>query len=114
MRGAEVGLVSGSLLGLVIGTILYVTQPVGITLQPVVILAMGVLFGLFGAWSSSMVGIALPNSQLSQFEEEIEQGKVLLIVDIPRNRVDEVRLLIGRTHPEANARGFEPAFPVFP
>jgi hypothetical protein len=93
---------------------LYVTQPVGITLQPVVILAMGVLFGLFGAWSSSMVGIAFPNSQLSQFEEEIEQGKVLLIVDIPRNRVDEVRSLIGRTHPEANARGFEPAYPVFP
>ena len=114
LRGAEVGLVSGSLLGLVIGTVLYVTQPIGITLQPVVILAMGLLFGLFGAWSSSMVGIALPNSQLSQFEEEIEQGKVLLIVDVPRSRIDEVRALIGRAHPEASARGFEPAFPVFP
>lgn len=114
LRGAEVGLISGGVLGLVIGIVLYAIQPVGIVLQPVVILAMGVLFAVLGAWFSSMVGVALPNSQLSQFEDEIEQGKVLLIIDVPRGRVDEIRSLIGRTHPEANSRGFEPAFPVFP
>lgn len=114
LRGAEVGLVSGGLFGLFIGVILYATQPVGIVLQPFVILAMAVVFALFGAWSSSMIGIALPNAQLSQFEEEIEQGKVLLIVDVPRGRVDEVRRLIGHTHPEATARGLEPAYPIFP
>ena len=114
LRGAEVGLISGGLFGLVLGIVLYAIQPVGITLQPGIVLAMAVLFAVLGAWFSSMVGIALPNSQLSQFEEEIEQGKVLLIVDVPRGRVEEVRNLIGRTHPEANARGLEPAFPVFP
>ncbi|HWV17270.1 MAG TPA: DUF1269 domain-containing protein [Rhodocyclaceae bacterium] len=114
LRGAEVGLVSGGLFGLVIGIALYAIQPVGMFLQPGIVLAMAVLFAVLGAWSSSMIGVALPNSQLSQFEEEIEQGKVLLIVDVPRGRVEEVRSLIGRTHPEANARGFEPAFPVFP
>lgn len=114
LRGAEVGLVTGGLFGLVLGMILYATQPFGVDLEPVIILAMGVLFALLGAWSSSMIGVALPNSQLSQFEEEIEQGKVLLIVDVARDRVDEIRALIGRTHPEANARGLEPAFPVFP
>lgn len=114
LRGAEVGLISGGVLGLVIGIALYATQPVGIALQPVIILAMGVLFGVLGAWSSSMIGIALPNSQLSQFEDEIAQGHVLLIVDVPRGRVDEVRTLIGKTHPEASSRGLEPAYPVFP
>lgn len=114
LRGAEVGLVSGGLFGLVLGIILYATQPVGTFLQPAIVLAMAVLFAVLGAWFSSMIGVALPNSQLSQFEEEIEQGKVLLIVDVPRDRVEEIRGLIGRTHPEANARGFEPAFPVFP
>lgn len=114
LRGAEVGLVSGGLFGLVVGIVLYAIQPVGIILQPGIVLAMAVLFAVLGAWSSSMIGIALPNSQLSQFEDEIEQGKVLLIVDVPRSRVEEVRHLIGCTHPEANARGLEPAFPVFP
>jgi len=114
LRGAEVGLISGGVLGLVLGIALYATQPIGIVLQPVIVLAMAVLFAVLGAWFSSMVGIALPNSQLSQFEDEIAQGKVLLIIDVPRGRVDEIRTLIGRTHPEANSRGFEPAFPVFP
>lgn len=114
LRGAEVGLVSGGLFGLVLGIVLYALQPVGIALQPGIVLIMAVVFAVLGAWSSSMIGIALPNSQLSQFEEEIEQGKVLLIVDVSRGREEEVRNLIGRTHPEANARGFEPAFPVFP
>lgn len=114
LRGTEVGLVSGGLFGLFVGIVLYATQPVGIALQPVIILAMALLFALFGAWSSSMIGIALPNSQLSQFEDEIEEGKILLIVDVPRSRVDEVRALIGRAHPEANSRGLEPAYPVFP
>jgi hypothetical protein len=114
LRGAEVGLVSGGLFGLVVGIVLYAIQPVGIILQPAIVLAMAVLFAVLGAWSSSMIGIALPNSQLSQFEEEIGQGKVLLIVDVPRGRVEEIRSLIGRTHPEANPRGFEPAYPVFP
>jgi len=114
LRGAEVGLIAGGVFGLVVGIALYATQPLGVVLQPVIVLAMGLLFALFGAWSSSMIGIALPNSQLSQFEEEIANGKILLIVDVPRNRVDEIRTLLGRTHPEANARGFEPAYPVFP
>lgn len=114
LRGAEVGLISGGLFGLVVGIVLYAIQPVGIVLQPVIVLAMAVLFAVLGAWFSSMIGIALPNSQLSQFEEEITQGKVLLIIDVPRGRVDEIRSLIGRTHPEATSRGFEPAFPAFP
>jgi hypothetical protein len=77
-----------------------------------VVLATGLLFALLGAWASSAIGITLPNVQLSQFEEEIEQGKVLLIVDVPRSRTAEVRTLIDRTHPEANARGLEPAYPA--
>ena len=43
----------------------------------------------------------------------LSNRKVLLIVDVPRNRVAEVHALMGRTHPEANARGIEPAHPAF-
>src|SRR5690606_8697526 len=98
----------------VVGIVLYAIQPVGIALQPGIVLALAVLFAILGAWSSSMIGIALPNSQLSQLGGEIAQGKVLLIVDVPHRRVEEIRTLIGRRHPEANSRGLEPAFPVFP
>ena len=112
LRGTEVGLVSGGLFGLFVGIILYATQAISIAMQPMVVLATGLLFALLGAWASSAIGITLPNVQLSQFEEEIAQGKVLLIVDVPRSRTAEVRALIDHTHPEANARGLEPAYPA--
>ena len=36
------------------------------------------LFGAaFGAWAASLVGAALPNSQLRRFHPEIERGRVL-------------------------------------
>jgi hypothetical protein len=113
LRGIEVGMISGGLFGLMIGIVLYALRPAGIVLEPLAILAIALFFALFGAWSSNMMGLALPNVQLSQFEEEIDLGKVLLIVDVARSRVAEVHALMGRTHPEANARGIEPAHPAF-
>jgi len=35
-------------------------------------------------WVSSMVGSAIPNSRLQQFEAAIEQGGILLMIDVPR------------------------------
>ena len=112
LRGTEVGMISGGLFGLLIGIVLYALRPAGIVLEPLAIIAIALFFALFGAWASSVMGVTLPNAQLSQFEDEIDLGKVLLIVDVPRNRVDEVHALIGKTHPEANARGFEPTYPA--
>ena len=66
------------------------------------------------AGASSLVGAAIPNSRLSQFTDEIEQGKVLLIVDVPEHKVQEVKGLVGRIHPEAVDRGVEVNVPVFP
>ena len=61
-----------------------------------------------------MVGAAVPNSRLKQFADEIEQGKILLIVDVPEHKVPEVKALVGRIHPEAVDRGVEVNVPVFP
>ncbi|HTJ97930.1 MAG TPA: DUF1269 domain-containing protein [Rhodocyclaceae bacterium] len=114
LHAAEVGLISGGSCGFAIGCVLYLTQPLGMALQPIVILGTTLFFALFGAWSSSMVGVSLPNSHLTQFSEEIEGGKILLMVDVPRDRVEAVRNIMRGTHPEAHSRGFDPAIPVFP
>jgi len=36
------------------------------------------------------------------------------MVDVPRDRVDEIRELLARRHPEANSGGQEPTMPAFP
>jgi hypothetical protein len=39
-----------------------------------------------GVWVSIMVAMQVPNSRLKIFEQAIEQGKVLLMLDLPMSR----------------------------
>jgi hypothetical protein len=63
-----------------------------------------------GAWVSSMIGISVPNSQLDKFQEAIQDGQLLMIIDVPKSRVDAVTDIIKRHHPEAQVGGTEPTF----
>jgi len=56
----------------------------------------------------------VPNTQLKGFEKEMDEGKVLLMLDVPSGRYEEIRQIIARTHPEAADRGQEPTVPAFP
>ena len=68
----------------------------------------------FGAWVASMVGSAVPNSRLKQFAQVIEEGKILVMADVPQHRVNEVREQLNARHPEAEDRGIDPHIPAFP
>jgi hypothetical protein len=61
-----------------------------------------------------MVGLQVPNSRLKAFAPEIQEGKVLLMLDVPSSKYEEVRQIIARTHPEAADHGNEPTVPAFP
>ena len=69
---------------------------------------------VFGIFASTLVGTAVPNSKLRKFAADIDRGKILLIVDVPSTRVDDVQALLGRRHPEAASGGIEPTVPAFP
>jgi hypothetical protein len=61
-----------------------------------------------------MVGASVPNSRLRQFDAAIEEGRILLMVDVPQQRVDEIRERLSAIHPEAEDRGLDPHVPAFP
>ncbi len=112
----------GAWLGGVIGAILGGLAAVAFTYFPVgglVVNHLGALlligFGLvFGIWTASLVGISVPNSHLKRFAADIERGSVLLIVDVPFQRVDEIHELVQGKHPEAQWGGVDPTVPAFP
>jgi len=56
----------------------------------------------------------VPNSRLKQFERDIEAGRILLMVDVPPSRVEGIRDLLHRRHPEASGGAMEPTLPAFP
>jgi hypothetical protein len=114
VHGAAVGLVVGGLLGIFLGLFLVYFPPGGATLQLVTVLITAVVGAGLGAWVSTMVGLQVPNSRLKGFDPELQDGKILLMLDIPAGRYEEVKSIIARTHPEAMDRGQEATVPAFP
>ena len=114
VHGALTGLVIGGIAGVVAGALLVNFPPGGLTLDLVVVLIAAVLGAGFGVWVASMVGLQVPNSRLKGFEHDLEEGKILLMLDVPSGRYEQVREIIARTHPEATDRGNEPTVPAFP
>ena len=114
VHGAFVGFVIGGLMGVLVGLLLINFPPQGVSLQLVAVLIAAIVGAGLGTWVASMVGLQVPNSRLKSFDPEIQEGKILLMLDIPASRFDEVRTIIARTHPEAVDRGNEPTVPAFP
>jgi hypothetical protein len=114
VHGAQVGLALGALLGFVLGGVLVMSLVTDDRWQIVTVLGSGLIGALFGAWVASMVGVAVPNSRLRQFAQAIDQGRILLMADVPEHRLDEVRALLNAQHPEAEDRGIDPHIPAFP
>jgi uncharacterized membrane protein YeaQ/YmgE (transglycosylase-associated protein family) len=114
VHGAFTGFVIGGMLGMLVGVLLVNYPPGGMTLQLVAVLIAAVVGALLGTWVASMVGLQVPNSRLRSFERDLEEGKILLMLDVPSGRYQEVHEIIARTHPEAMDRGQEPTVPAFP
>ena len=110
--------ISGSLVGALLGALagwLFAQYP----LENLRIGVGGILlftaFGAgFGFFASTLVGTSLPNSYLKQFERELADGRILVMVDVPLHRVEEVQSYLQGKHPEAAWKGVDPAVPAFP
>jgi hypothetical protein len=114
VHGAQIGLLLGALLGCVVGGAVVWYFPVVGIWQTVTVLAAMIIGALFGVWVSSMVGASIPNSRLRQFESLIEQGKILVMADVPEHRTEEIKSLLGARHPEVVRQALEPHIPAFP
>ena len=108
----EQGLALGGVIGLVAGLVA-VALPVGPVLAGGVVLATSLGGAGAGALISSMVGSSIGNRRIKQFEEDMEKGKFLFMIDVPKDRVEEIQELVKKHHPEAEC-GIEPEIPAFP
>jgi hypothetical protein len=106
-RGAAIGGTAGALAGLAA-----VTVPGLGVVGGGAILALAAAGTGVGAWASSLMGISTPNSRLKRFHEAIEHGQLLMLVDVPRDHVDEVKELVRSHHPEAEIADTEPTKPT--
>lgn len=113
IHGLALGLVVGGATGAVAGVVALMFPPSGLAMGLGVILAMSVIGAIVGVWVSGMIASDVPNTRLQPFAKEIERGKILMMLDIPKDQVEEISDMIRDNHPDA-ARGFDPTIPAFP
>lgn len=110
----ERGLTLGGITGVVSGLVAMAFPPAGLVIGGGAVLALGAAGAGVGGLLSSMIGISAPSSRLQKFEDAIEQGEILVLIDVDRTRADEIEELVKKHHPEAEIEGTEPMTPPFP
>lgn len=81
LRGAGYGGAAGLLAGLVA----VVAAPVGLTLAGAGAVALA--GSLVGGWASALVGSSLPDPVRRKFDDEIQDGKILVVIDASREEL---------------------------
>jgi hypothetical protein len=114
-HGMRVGLVAGGATGTCVGFILYqFPSLIGVSLDVGIAAILALVGAIFGAWVSSMIGSSTPNVRLREYEKTMEEGHILLMLDVPKERVDEVQGIMRSHHPEVEDHGIDPDIPRFP
>jgi len=114
VHGMEMGLAVGGLTGFVSALIAMGFTDGGLPLGVGGIFTLTLAGALMGVWVSGMVAGDIPNTQLKAFEKAIRSGEILMMVDAPKKRVEEITELVRSHHPEADIMGIEPTMPAFP
>ena len=114
VRGAGFGLALGVLGGVVLGSIIVNYPPEGTHPGLAAAMIATLVGAALGVWMGTMAAIAVPNSRLKHFNEEIGRGKVLLILDLPFAELERVRQIVASRHPEIVLSAQETRYPAFP
>jgi hypothetical protein len=108
------GTAAGGVTGILAGLIAMAFPPAGLTIAGGAVVCMTLASAGFGAWTATMIGVGIPNTRLKRFEEAIEKGELLMMVDVPKDRVEEIEVVVKGHHPEADVEGVDPTIPAFP
>jgi len=114
VHGAQIGALIGAGLGALTGLLLVAFPPGTLTFELVTILVLALVGAVFGLWVASLAGAAVPNTRLRRFEAWIEQGQLLVMVDVPFGQQGKIAGIVNRHSPAANFAGTEPSIPAFP
>lgn len=108
-QGLAIGGATGMLTGLVA-----IAFPAATVVAGGVLLATTLTCAGVGAWISGMVGMSIGNRRIKEFEGAIEAGELLVLADVPTDRVNEIEASVKQHLPNVEIEGTEPHIPEFP
>jgi hypothetical protein len=99
--GGSVGLLAG-LIGL---------RFAGFTIAGGPVLGILLASATIASLASGLIGLSIGNTRLKQYEEAIDQGEILVLLDIPKDQIKQISDLITQHHPSVSFDGIEPVLP---
>jgi len=109
------GLAAGGVVGAIAGLVILSFEELGVALGGAAIPLFTLLGAGIGGLSSLLGGASLPSSRLHRFQDAIErEGKLLLMVDVKEERVEEIKKLVHTASPAIEFVGLEPPVPLIP
>jgi hypothetical protein len=96
-RGATIGGAAGVFAGLTAATI----APLGLVAAGGAIAGLGIVGAAAGTWTSTMIGVSVPNSDLKAFHDAIDEGQILMLADVEDQRTDDIKEGILGAHSDA-------------
>jgi len=114
IHGFQLGMILGGLTGMILSSIAVMMDMIvpGIEVWSVISLTLGGAF--LGAFAATMIAVNVKNTRLAQFRHDLDNGRILFMVDVPYNKINETIDLVRGHHPEADMRGIDPQIPAFP
>jgi hypothetical protein len=114
VRAAQMGMVLGAAIGAAAGALLTFSWLGEALSKPALVAALAAIGAGFGAWSASMIGASTPSRRLQRFAPALARGEILLMADVPNQRVSEIESMLHAKHQEGRDEGLEPNVPAFP
>jgi hypothetical protein len=110
----ERGLALGGSAGALAGLVAVALPPASTVIAGGILLGSALVGAGVGAWAGSMIGVSTGSSRIRQFEGAIEAGHLLVLADVPTDRVAEIEASIKEHLPDVEIDGTEPKIPAFP
>ncbi len=99
IRDGFIGAACGLLVGLLFAFALNVFEPFGPGMPMWAYMAIVALVTCFGAWQGGLIGIASENKKLSNFHNDIEAGKYLVLIYAKKNQEQKVKDMMAQKNP---------------
>ena len=93
------GLAAGGVTGLLAGIAAVTFPPAGLILGGGAVLGTTLFGAGLGAWLAGTLGISQGDDRIQQLEQSVEQGELLMLIDVPEERSATFEAIVERHRP---------------
>ena len=101
VRDGVIGAIFGLLIGILVASLIAYLQPLGGTLPNIIYLLIIGVMTLFGLWEGGLAGIASKNRKLAEFDQDIADGKYLILIYTTKKNESRIQYIMAHKFPGA-------------